>query len=254
MNPGTLSDHNVVGLAQIGFVLHRIRAITLDLDDTLWEIGPVIRRAESLLWAWLERECPKIPAHFTHRRSLELREQILINNVDIAHDFRHVRRLVLTEMASTVGYGNDFLDDAFAVFDKARNEVELFPDVKPVLQELSQKFKVIAVTNGNANLEVIGIRQFFHDVVTAVDAGAAKPAQPIFDIAVRKAGVRTNEVLHVGDHPETDIVGATNAGLRTAWMNHSDAEWPDHLPSPDVTVRSVTELRDLLKAAKGRNL
>jgi putative hydrolase of the HAD superfamily len=79
--------------------------------------------------------------------------------------------------------------------------------------------------------------------VTAVDAGVAKPARPIFDAAVAKAGVRPDEILHVGDHPETDIEGAKQAGMRTAWINRTEEAWPDHLDEPDVIVTTITELR-----------
>ncbi len=233
--------------------MHRIRAITLDLDDTLWEIGPVIRRAEANLWAWLEVNYPKIPERFTPDAAIALRDSIIEKYGDKAHDFRHIRKMVLTEMAATVKYQPDFVDEAFAVFDAGRNNVELFPDVEVVLEELSVHFRIIAVTNGNANLETIGIRKYFHGVVTAVDAGVAKPAQAIFHKAVQKSGVAADQVLHVGDHPEIDIVGAIDAGLRTAWMNPAGAEWPAHLPAPDATVASVTELRDLLAAAMDRN-
>lgn len=230
-------------------ILHRIRAISLDLDDTLWEIGPVIRRAEAELWGWLEQNYPKIPARFTPDVSLALREQVVDEHPDMAHDFRFLRKTVLIRMAETVDYSSDFVAEAFAVFDAARNRVELFPDVKPVLQELSVHFKVIALTNGNANLETIGIRDLFHAVITAADVGAAKPQPVIFEKAVREAGVEPEEVLHVGDHPELDVVGASNAGLRTAWMNRNGEEWPENLPAPDATVSSVTELRDLLDVA-----
>jgi len=229
--------------------LHRIRAISLDLDDTLWEIGPVIRRAEAELWSWLAQNYPKIPARFTPPASLALREQVVDEYPDMAHDFRFLRKAVLTRMAETVDYSSDFVADAFAVFDVARNRVDLFPDVRPVLQELSGHFKIIALTNGNANLEKIGIRDLFHAVVTATDVGAAKPQPIIFEQAVREAGVQPGEVLHVGDHPELDVVGANEAGLRTAWMNRNGEEWPENLPAPDATIVSVTELRDLLDAA-----
>ncbi len=45
--------------------MHRIRAITLDLDATLWEIGPVIRRAEAELWQWLALNYPRITQRVT---------------------------------------------------------------------------------------------------------------------------------------------------------------------------------------------
>ncbi len=229
--------------------MHRIRAITIDLDDTLWEIGPVIRRAEADLWAWLEQNYPRIPEAFPPDVSAALREQVVKDHPDHVYDFRFLRKAVLTAMAMKTGYRADFVEEAFAVFDAGRNKVSLFPDVMPVLQELSAHFKVVALTNGNANLKTIGIRECFHSVVTAVDAGAAKPAAIIFEIAVQATGVAPNQVLHVGDHPEIDIVGAIDAGLRTAWMNRTDAIWPEHLPAPDATITTITELRELLRDA-----
>lgn len=229
--------------------MHRIRAITLDLDDTLWAIEPVIRRAEADLWDWLGDHYPAIGERFSREASLELRNQVMKDYWHKSHDFRFLRKTVLARMAEASGYTDALVEDAFAVFDAARNRVDLFPDVEPALSALADRFTLVAVTNGNANLEVIGIRHLFHDVVTAVDAGAAKPARPIFAEAVRRAGVEFHETLHVGDHPELDVAGAANAGLKTAWMNRVEADWPDHLAPPDATVSTVRELHDLLDAA-----
>ncbi|MBT5219123.1 MAG: HAD family hydrolase, partial [Woeseia sp.] len=137
----------------------------------------------------------------------------------------------------------------FAIFDAARNEVELYPDVLPALEELYEKYTLVAVTNGNANLERIGIRHLFHDVVAASAVGVAKPAKKIFDIAVRKCGVPAHEILHVGDHPVADVDGGRRAGLRTAWLNRTDAEWSEDLPEPDVVATTISEIRDLLANA-----
>jgi putative hydrolase of the HAD superfamily len=229
--------------------LHRIRAITLDLDDTLWEIGPVISRAEAKLWSWLGEYFPKITEAFSPDEAYALREQVMKKHWEQSHNFRFLRQTVLEHMARSVGYAPDFLDDAFAVFDRARNEVKLFTDVVPTLQALNDNFSLIAVTNGNANLETIGIRHLFHDVVTAVDVGSAKPAMPIFVEAVNRAGVSAEETLHVGDHPEIDIVGAQNAGLRTAWMNRNGDGWPEQFSPPDAIVTTITELVTVLEPA-----
>jgi putative hydrolase of the HAD superfamily len=82
-----------------------------------------------------------------------------------------------------------------------------------------------------------------------VDAGVAKPARPIFDVAIAKTGVTAEKILHVGDHPETDIYGAKNAGLRTAWINRTDEAWPEDFDEPDVVITTITELTKLLADA-----
>ena len=229
--------------------LHRIRAITLDLDDTLWAIGPVIRNAEAALWQWLTEHYPQIPDRFSTADMLELRNEIMEQHWDKTHDFRFLRKKVLARVATESGYDEELVEPAFDVFDQARNAVALFPDVLPDLQVLFERFTLVAVTNGNANLRTIGIRHLFHGVVTAVDAGAAKPARPIFDAAAETAGVLPDEILHVGDHPEIDIDGARQAGFRTAWINRNGDKWPEHLDAPDAVVATITELRELLDAA-----
>ncbi len=230
--------------------MHRIRAITLDLDDTLWEIGPVIRRAEAELWQWLALNYPRIQQRVTPDELAEIRTRVAAEHPDMGHDFRFVRKQALTRVAQLSGYSADLVDPAFDVFDAARNQVEFFPDVLPVLEALTQRFRLIALTNGNASLQRIGVRHLFHDVVTAVEAGAAKPARPIFEEAIRRAGVNPGQILHVGDHPENDIEGARSAGLRSAWMNRNGNAWPEQLHHPDAIIASMSQLQDLLLAAR----
>ena len=105
---------------------------------------------------------------------------------------------------------------------------------------------IIAVTNGNADLEKIGIRELFDDVVSAAMAGAAKPDRPIFDMAVKAGGASADRTLHVGDHPLYDVHGARDAGLRAVWVNRNGDDWPGEYHSPDGEVQHVGELRDLL--------
>jgi len=227
--------------------MHRLRAITLDLDNTLWEIDPVIREAERQLWEWLARHYPRITRHYTPQDLLELRAAVAEAHSDRSHDFRFLRKQALTLVALNAGYGPDLVEPAFAVFDDARNRVELYPDVVPELKFLFARYRIVAVTNGNANLQRIGIAHLFHGIVTSVNAGAAKPDRSIFDKAVLAAGVPPAEILHVGDHPESDVDGARRAGLRTAWINRAGEEWPAHLAAPDIEVTSMTGIREFVE-------
>jgi putative hydrolase of the HAD superfamily len=165
-----------------------IRTITLDLDDTLWAIRPVITRAEKALYAWLQENYPRITDRFSPENMLHMRENIATDYRDKSHDFTFLRRKVLGKVSAAAGYGDSPVDGAMALFSAYRNDVELFPEVRPALSALGEKYRVIAVTNGNANLDMIGIRDLFDDVVSASMAGAAKPARAIFDVAVKTGG------------------------------------------------------------------
>jgi putative hydrolase of the HAD superfamily len=226
--------------------MNDILAITIDLDDTLWAIHPVIKRAEKRLYEWMGEHYPRIGEMFTAEDIRELRAEVIDEFRDRAHDLTFLRRTVLTRIGEAAGYGDRHVDAAFEVFDEARNDVELFPESRPALQFLKKHYVVIAVTNGNANLDRIGIRDLFDDVVSAAAVGAAKPARPIFEAAVRAGGAPPDKTLHVGDHPLYDVHGARDAGLRAVWVNRNGDDWPDEYAAPDAEIRHVGELDGLL--------
>ena len=223
-----------------------IRTITVDLDDTLWEIHPVIRRAEARLYEWIDAHYPRITAMFGPEDLRILRKEVLEEFREHTHDLTLVRRMVLTRLGEAAGYGDSHVDAAFEVFDDARNEVTLFPGVRDALRSLSERFVLVAVTNGNANLEKIGIRDLFDDIVSAAKAGAAKPERPIFDAAVRAGGATPEQTLHVGDDPLRDVHGARDAGLRAVWVNRNGDNWPDEYHAPDIEVQHIGQLDALL--------
>lgn len=223
-----------------------IRTITLDLDDTLWEIHPVIKRAEIRLYEWLDERYPRITEMFSIEQLRILRDDVFERFPDKLHDLTFLRYTVLTEAAASAGYTGFLVDEAFAVFDDVRNDVEMFPEVRPTLVALAERYTLIAVTNGNANLEKIGIDDLFDHHVSAASAGAAKPHRRIFDEAVSAGGASPAETLHVGDDPANDVHGANEAGLRSVWVNRHGADWPNELRKPDLTVKHVGELLDVL--------
>ncbi len=226
--------------------MQNIRTITLDLDDTLWAIRPVIVRAEKALYAWLREHYPRITERFSPAELLQMREDVVTENQDKSHDLTFLRRKVLGQVGAAAGYGDSPVDDAMVLFSAYRNDVEVFPEVRPALSALGKRYRVIAVTNGNADLDMIGIRDLFDDVVSASMAGAAKPAREIFDVAVKTGGAQIHETLHVGDHPEADVVGASRAGLKSVWVNRNGDDWPGHLQRPDGIVKDIGELLALL--------
>lgn len=226
--------------------MNGIRTITLDLDDTLWAINPVIRRAEKRLYAWLGDNYPRITEMFEPADILAARERVATTHAHKAHDLTFLRHTVLVELATAAGYTDFLVDEAFAVFDEVRNDVEMFPEARPALQALRERFVLIAVTNGNADLGRIGIDDLFDGHINAVMAGAAKPERLIFDVAVEAGGATAAETLHVGDHPLYDVHGAREAGLRTVWVNRDGNDWPGDYAVPDAEVVNVGELEALL--------
>ena len=105
-----------------------IKALTFDLDDTLWDIWPVVERAEVLLHDWLAARYPRISERFTPLQLRDLCEEIAAARPAIAHDRTRLRKDALQLAASRAGYAEFDAESAFAVFFAARNAVELFAE------------------------------------------------------------------------------------------------------------------------------
>ena len=224
----------------------QVRAITFDLDDTLWPIAPVMVRAEQCLDAWLHAHCPRSAQAYPIERMRALRDRIAQENPQIAHDFAAQRRLSLRAALEPHGYGEDHIDAAFAAFYAERNRVHCYADALPALQQLVARYPLAAITNGNADLDAIGIQAHFRFVLHAGAFGVAKPAADIFHAACTKLALAPHEVLHVGDAADHDVIGAHHAGMRTAWLQRGSMHWHEASGQsdiqPDLIVRDLTEL------------
>jgi 2-haloalkanoic acid dehalogenase type II len=223
-----------------------IRAICFDLDNTLWQIEPVLNRAERILADWLERRYPRIPLQFTPARMLEVRAALLAEQPHQGHDLSFLRRETLARCAALAGYERDIAHEAFAVWHAARNEVEPYREVVPALEELKNRFRLATLSNGNADLAVIGLAHHFEVSFSASALGYAKP-DPRAYIAVAEAlTLAPAEILFVGDEPHADVMGPRVVGMQTVWMNRTGVVWPDGLPKADASVTDLAGLAALL--------
>jgi FMN hydrolase / 5-amino-6-(5-phospho-D-ribitylamino)uracil phosphatase len=221
----------------------RIRAIAIDLDDTLWPIWPTITRAEEALQAWLSTHAPATAALCAAPGALrELRNQMNITRPDLAHDMSGLRRESIRLVLQRAGDDPALAEPAFEVFFAERHRVDLFDDALPALAWLSRRYPVVAVSNGNADVHRVGIGAHFCASLNAHGFGAAKPDPRIFHAAAQAAGVASHEVLHVGDDAHLDGVGALNAGMQLAWVNREGHAW-NHAPlAPHITVSDLLAL------------
>jgi len=94
---------------------------------------------------------------------------------------------------------------------------ELYPEVTGVLEKLRPRFQLAVISNFDGRLrfilEHLGITKFFTHVFISSEIGADKPDPEIFRRALKYIGLKSNEVLHVGDDSERDWKAAREAGL-----------------------------------------
>lgn len=228
-------------------VLSNVRAIAFDLDNTLWDVEPVLVRAETRLFEWLETHCPRITARVSTQDMRRAREQLARREPHNAHDFTYLRTTALAGHAREHGYDGSIAERAFEVFLAARCEVEVFADVAPGLERLRRRYGLGSLSNGNADLGRIGLDHLFALSLNARQIGAAKPDRRCFERLAQELAVAPAQLLYVGDDPLLDVQAARAAGLKTAWMNRRAHPWPAQFAPADLTVASCTELAEALQ-------
>ncbi len=223
-------------------LLERARLITVDLDDTLWPCGPVIGHAEATLYDWLAVNAPSLTADYDldalriHRKELAEREP------ERAHNLTWLRHRHLSILLQQFGYAPDMADEGVEVFRRARNQVNPFGDVIPVLEVLHSSHVLVSLTNGNVDLDETPLGCFFEHHIDAVEAGAAKPDPAMFQLALDRVSEAPGSALHLGDDPVRDIAPAMAMGMGAVWVNRAGATWPQDLPRPDGEIKSLGEL------------
>ena len=219
-----------------------IRAVTLDLDDTLWPVWPAIRRAEQVLHDWLRVHAPATAQAFDTEGLRQLREEARLLHPQWAHDLTALRRESIRDALQRAGDDPGLAVPAFEAFFDERQRVEFYPDVLPALARLVLRWPLLALTNGNADLHRVGLSTWMVGSVSAREFGLGKPDARIFHEACRRLDVPADAVLHIGDDRHLDIEAARSAGLHALWIHRGG----DPVPTGPV---GVPVCKDLLAAA-----
>lgn len=224
--------------------LSKIKAITLDLDDTLWPIRPTIERAEQALQDWLKEHAPKT-AHLCAQLHVkkDIREFIHQKYPDQHHDLSFLRLEAIRESLVLAGDAPHLAESAFEVFFTARQNVTLYEGVQEALAKLSQRFPLASISNGNADVFATKAAPFFSSSVSARLVGVSKPDPRIFLAAAAKLNLPVDAILHLGDDVNADVNGAMNAGMQCIWVNTQGHEWCSEKLQP-LTVNHLSEVCD----------
>ncbi len=226
--------------------LRQIKAISFDLDDTLWDCASVIRHAERTCYEWLVEHAPRVTESFDAAALLRRRAQVLEVQPELVGDVTKLRKTMLEQTLAEFDYGSDVAEAAFNAFYVARSQVQLYEGCIGLLEALSQQYSVAAITNGNADLSLIGIDHLFQSVHMADLDNPAKPHRFMFDRCLEEFDLPPSALLHIGDNPQTDVAGAQALGIQALWFNSQKIVWPEALPRAQFEVESLSEMHELL--------
>ncbi|ETX09529.1 HAD family hydrolase [Marinomonas ushuaiensis DSM 15871] len=230
--------------------------VTFDLDNTLWDVTPVIVRAEYAMESWFEERFPGFAQHYSVSAQDELKRIVLARLPDIAFNLTALRlevyKLALKKFGLPSEEGDLIAESALAHFCEWRQKVDLFPHVVDVLEELSQDYSLAVITNGNADVfhPYVGLGQYFDFAIRADQLGVAKPDAGVFSAAAKTAKMDVSQIIHIGDHPVDDVFGASNVGAKSIWFNrHGARRWDDEWGTcSSAEVHSLLELPTAIRS------
>lgn len=227
---------------------HEIKVLSFDLDDTLWLNAPTIQRAERLLFQWLTDHVPQITQRYDLLQLRAKRFTLLNERPELAHNLTQLRIMSFEQLTEEFNLSTDWIEPAFDIFYEARQQVTLYDDVKPVLDELSQRYRLVSLTNGNADTVKTGVDHWFDLALNSETVGKLKSDPDFYRHVLEQVDVTAQQMVHIGDHPEHDISGAKSAGVFAIWLNRDGKQWSLESCQPDRVVTSLHELPELLTA------
>jgi len=224
----------------------KLKVITFDLDNTLWDVDRVIVKAEQQMRGWLADHVPEYAELFPPAVVFDLRAEVVARHPALKHDLSMLREEVLFEAIQRCGYpqaqARQHAQQAFALFFEARHEVEFFEGALETLAVLAKDYVLGALTNGNADFQKLKLDSYFSFGYSAASVGAGKPEPHMFRAALEHTGASPRETVHIGDHLVDDIHGAAQVGMHTIWVNLTGAAPPTETTIPTDTVDRVHDI------------
>lgn len=133
-----------------------------------------------------------------------------------------------------------------------------------ILAKLTKENLVAVISNGFTDtqyekLHNSGLWRFITRVIISDETGIQKPNKGIFDYAIEETGATGFPVM-IGDNPDTDIIGALNAGWKAIWFNPGCKDFPyskdtlvDMGIDPNLYLGEAKDLKEVERLLAERN-
>lgn len=228
-----------------------IAALTFDLDDTLYDNAPVIQQLETNVAAWFDERLRALGLEYQPVQWQRFKRQVLAGDANLANDVTRWRLEQYKWGFSCLGVanGDQLAAEAVDVALYWRSRFSVAEETHQLLSALAQRWPLVAITNGNVDVNTIGLSPYFQAVFRAGPDGPAKPHPQLFHLAQQALNIPAHQILHIGDHGVTDVLGARQFGMQTCWLNRSGRgrEVGHHLRIlPDFEIDDIHQLHWLL--------
>ena len=241
-----------------------LKALFLDLDDTLCDTFSANEKAKQLMAASLEET---YGAQFDGQSFSRAYMQGVYRNwtdtqraaympIIAKQSERAFRLQLIRDLLAEQGVENVSDVQATAIqykFDRDRLEAfNFYPGISDFLAQARSLFTLVVITNGPEysqipKVETVNLAAHVDHIIIGGQEPEQKPARSIFDKALRLAGCEAHEAIHVGDSLAADIAGAHNSGITSVWIQHQQPLDAELGINPSHTVLHPREIPALIR-------
>jgi len=208
-------------------MLNRFQGVFFDAGDTLITADPPLREVALTLATQFFPDLapPLLLSALAAARAFF--SQYYLNYCSQEEDrlLADMAQAMRTALRETADVDVDFLPFVNQVRDAIRYRP--FPDVLPTLRRLRRWGKTLAVVSNwdpalPTLLAEVGLAEFFVFILPSAEIGVEKPDGRIFSLALQRLGLEPQEVVHIGDSYEADVVGARAVGITPILLDRED--------------------------------
>lgn len=229
--------------------LKPFKAISFDLDDTLYDNHPVIKKAEVDFIVYLNNNYPELSELTAHQWGL-YKNHVINEQPELAGDVSLCRITILKRIMIIFGIAEykaiEYAKIAFAEFLRLRSNFSIPTTSLILLTKLAEHYPVIAITNGNVDEKQIGLHDKFKFILKAGGSLKAKPENDLFIEAANRLDIEVSDILHIGDHLISDVFGAQNSGAQAVWLNQHNHPLTGARLLPTVEITHINTLYSLI--------
>lgn len=202
----------------------KVKVISFDLDDTLWDNSGVIEKCEQELYNFLCKKHPPFGEHYSKETMHRVSEQFLAQDVPHFDNMTTLRKAVIEHMLLETAGDLNLVNQAFGVFYYWRNQIQIPELTYQLLDKLNKQYSLFAVSNGNSNLYWLGLMGYFEKHYIAGVDGRAKPSADMLHKICDLKNIEPQELLHIGDNHDTDIQSSINADCQHLHIDYTEIE------------------------------
>ncbi|MFB0536659.1 MAG: HAD family hydrolase [Anaerolineae bacterium] len=224
-------------------MLNSFKGVLFDAGDTLITADPPMREIALTVASQFFPDLPPplLLSALAAARAFFSKYYVKYSSKEEDRLLADMAQAMRTALRETADVDIDFLP--FVQRVRASIRYRPFPDVRPTLRSLREWGKTLAVVSNwdpalPTLLAELGLAEFFAFILPSAEIGVEKPDGRIFRLALQRLGLRPQEVVHVGDQYEADVVGARAVGItpilldRKGKARHQDV----------IRIGSLTEL------------